>query len=132
MTEQMIKETETHKIRQNSNVAQRIIYTVSSVILAVLGFRFVFRLFGANPDNGFVRVIYALTKPFVGIFEGIFSTATIEGAETTAVFEPATLIAMVVFALIFGIILKLITPSRGNRFESTEYTKYDKSETIDQ
>jgi type IV secretory pathway VirB3-like protein len=132
MTEQMIKETETHKIRQNSNVAQRIIYTISSVILAVLAFRFIFRLFGANPDNGFVRVVYALTKPFVGIFEGIFSTATINGAETTVVFEPATLIAMVVIALVFWVVLKLITPSRGNRFESTEYTKYDKSETTDQ
>jgi len=27
MTEQMIKETETHKMRQNSNVAQRIIFS---------------------------------------------------------------------------------------------------------
>jgi hypothetical protein len=132
MAEQMIKETETHKIRQNSNLVQRIIYTVSSVILAVLAFRFIFRLFGANPDNGFVRVIYALTKPFVAIFEGIFSTATIGSAETSVVFEPATLIAMVVIALISWIVLKLITPSRGNRFESTEYTKYDKSETIEQ
>jgi hypothetical protein len=39
---------------------------------------------------------------------------------------------MVVVALIFWVVLKLITPSTGNRYESTEYTKYDKSETIDQ
>ncbi|HSL86329.1 MAG TPA: hypothetical protein VK861_05305, partial [Bacteroidales bacterium] len=62
MTEQMITETETHKIKQNSNIVQRIIYTISSVILAALAFRFIFRLFGANPDNAFVRVTYAFTK----------------------------------------------------------------------
>lgn len=132
MTEQMTRETETHKIKQSSNVAQRIIYTISSVILVLLAFRFIFKLFGANPDNVFVRGIYAFTQLFVGIFEGIFSTATINGAETTAIFEPATLIAMVVIALIFSVVLKFITPSRGNRFESTEYTKHDKSERIDQ
>ena len=87
MTEQMVKETETHKIKQNSNVAQRIIYAVSSVILAVLAFRFIF-IFGANPDNAFVSVIYAFTKSFWVVFEGIFPTATIEGVDTTAVFEP--------------------------------------------
>lgn len=132
MTEQMTRERETHQVKQNSNVAQRIIYTISSVILAVLAFRFIFKLFGANPDNAFVRAVYAVTQPFVGIFEGIFSTATINGAEATAVFEPATLIAMVVISLIFWVVLKLITPSRGNRYESTEYTKHDKKERIDQ
>ena len=130
MTEQMTKETETYKTKQDSNIAQRIIYTIFGVISAVLAFRLIFKLLGANPENVFVRGIYAFTQPIVGVFEGIFSSATINGAETTSVFEPATLIAMVVIALIAWVVLKLITPRSGNRFEKTEYTKHNKSENI--
>ena len=127
MTEQMTKETETHKTKQDSNIVQRIIYTIFGVISAVLAFRLIFKLLGANPENVFVRGIYAFTQPIVGIFEGIFSSATINGAETTASFEPSTLIAMVVIALITWVVLKLITPRSGNHFEKTEYTKHEKS-----
>ena len=131
MAEQVTKETETHKIKQDSNIAQRIVYTLSGVILAVLAFRFVFKLLGANSENVFVRGIYAFTQPIVGIFEGIFSPATINGAGTPAGFEPATLIAMVVIALITWVVLKLMTPRSGNRLEETEYTKHNKSAKID-
>jgi uncharacterized membrane protein len=123
MTEQMTTETEMHKTKQDSNIVQRIIYTIFAVISAVLAFRLIFRLLGANPENVFVRGIYAFTQPIVGIFEGIFSSTTINGAETTAVFEPATLIAIVVIALIAWVVLKIITPRSGNRLERTEYTK---------
>jgi len=130
MVEQMTKKTKIYKTKQDSNIVQRIIYTIFGVISAILAFRLIFKLLGANPENGFVRGIYAFTRPIVGIFEGIFSSATINGAEITAVFEPATLIAMVVIALITWFVLKLITPPRGNRFENTEYTNHNKSENI--
>ncbi len=39
--------------------------------------------------------------------------------ETTAILEPATLIAMVVIALIFWVVRKFITPRSSNCFEST-------------
>ena len=126
MVEQVTKETETYKVKQDSNVVQRTIYTISGAILAVLAFRFVFKLLGANPDNGFTRGIYAFTQPIVGIFEGIFSSSNINGAEMAAGFEPATVIAMVVIALITWVILKLITPRRGNRIEEAEYTQQNK------
>jgi len=131
MTEQMTKETETYKTKHDSNIVQRIIYTIYGLISAVLAFRLIFKLLGANPENVFVRGIYAFTQPVVGIFEGIFSSVAINGAETTAVFEPATLIAMVVIALIAWAIMKLITPRSGNRFEKTEYMQHNRSEKID-
>jgi hypothetical protein len=130
MTEQMIKETEMRQTKQDSNLVQRIIYAISTTITAVLAFRFIFKLFGANPENVFVRGIYAFTQPIIGVFEGIFSSVTMNGAETTAVFEPATLIAIVAIAIITWVVLKLITPRSGNRAEKTEYTKYGKSEDI--
>ena len=97
------------------NIVQRIIYTIYGLISAILAFRLIFKLLGANPENVFVSGIYAITQPVVDIFEGIFSSAAINGAAGTAVFEPATLIAMVVIALIVWAILKLITPRSGNR-----------------
>jgi hypothetical protein len=61
----------------------------------------------------------------VGIFEGIFSRGTATGAETTAVFEPATLIVMVVIGLIAWGVLRLMTPHTGIRVERTETTGHD-------
>jgi ABC-type Co2+ transport system permease subunit len=123
--EQMTKETETRKTKQDNNTTQRIIATILGVIGVTLAFRLIFKLLGANPGNGFVSGIYAVTQPFVGIFEGIFSRTAINGAEATGVLEPATLISMVVIAIIAWAVLKLITPLKGNRFESTEYTKHN-------
>jgi hypothetical protein len=119
------KKTETLKIKQNSNIVQRTIGTIFGLIEVTLAFRLIFKLLGANPEHGFVRGIYAVTQPFVAIFEGIFSRIATNGAETTAVFEPATLIAMVVIVLIAWAVRKLITPRSGNRSEKTEYTKHD-------
>lgn len=124
--EQMTKETETSKTQQDSNTTQRIIATILGVMGVTLAFRLIFKLLGANPGNGFVSGIYAVTQPFVGIFEGIFSPAPINGAEAAGVLEPATLISMVVIAIIAWAVLKLITPLSGNRIESTEYTKHQK------
>lgn len=128
MAEQISKETETYKTKQDSNIVQRVIYTIFGLITAVLAFRLIFRILGANPENGFVRSIYALTQPLVGIFEGILSQTAIGGSESAATFEPATVIAMVVVALIAWVVLQLITPRSGNRIEKTEYTKQNKSE----
>ena len=121
----MNKQTETRNIKLESQTAQRNVGIIFSVIEIILAFRLVFKLLGANPNNYFVHGIYAATQFFVGIFEGIFSQVTTSGAEATAVFEPATLIAIVVIALIAWVVLKLITPRIETRVERTEYTEHD-------
>ena len=69
------------------------------------------------------RASYTGNQIIVGIFEGIFSQVLTDGVETTGVFEPATLIAMV--AVIAWVVLKLIMPRNGSRFERTEYIELD-------
>jgi len=123
--EQMTRQTETRNTEPESHTAKRIVGVIFAVIEVILGFRLIFKGLGANPTNGFVTGIYAVTQFLVGIFEGIFSRATTSGAETTAVFEPATLIVMVVIALIAWVVLKLMTPHIGTRVERTEYTEHD-------
>ena len=81
-------------------------------------------MLGANPNNSFVQDIYTGTQFIVGIFEGNFSQVPTNGVETTGVFEPATLIAMVVVAVIVWV-LKLIMPRNGSRFERAEYMELD-------
>ena len=123
--EQMTRQTETRNIKHDSNTAQRVTGIVFTVIEVFLAFRLIFKLLGANPDNGFVRGIYAITQFLVGIFEGIFSKVTAAGLEYKAVLEPATLIAMIVIALIAWGVSKMITPRSFNRVESTRVMEHD-------
>jgi heme/copper-type cytochrome/quinol oxidase subunit 4 len=126
--EQVTKQSETRNTEPESHTANRIVGVIFAVIEVILAFRLIFKGLGANPTNGFVRGIYAVTQFLVRIFEGIFSRATTSGAETTAVFEPATLIVMVVIALIAWVVLKLMTPHTGTRVERTEYTEHHDQE----
>lgn len=121
----MARQTVTRNTSQENHTLQRIVGAIFGIIEALLAFRLVFRLLGANPGNGFVSGIYNVTKPIVDIFQGIFSRVTTDGLETTAIFEPATLIAMIVVALIAWVVFKLISPRTGNRVEKTEYTQDD-------
>lgn len=123
--DQMSQQTETRDTKAESNTSKRIVGVIFAVIEVVLAFRLIFKGLGANPTSGFVRGIYGATQFLVSIFEGIFSRGTTSGAETTAIFEPATLIVMVVIGLIAWGVLRLMTPHTGTRVERTETTGRD-------
>ena len=92
--------------------ASRVVYYILGVLEALLAFRLVFRLLGANPNSGFVSFIYSITRVFLVPFTTIFRSAATEGIETTAVLEPGTIIAMIVYALIAWGIVKLFIVMR--------------------
>ena len=92
---------------------QHIIYYIAGAVEVLLIFRLFFRMTGANPSSGFVAFIYSFSDFFIFPFRAIFGNATAPGAETTAVFEPATLIALVVFAILAWGIAKLIAIIAG-------------------
>lgn len=119
MEERTKKTGKTYESGSN-HLIQRVIGIIFIIIEVILGFRLIFKLLGANAENFFVKLIYDVSQIFVGVFEGIFSTASTEGLETKAVFEPATLIAMVVIAIIAWIILKLIKPRDKRKVEKEE------------
>lgn len=85
-----------------------ILYFFLALLEALLIFRFLLKLTAASQASSFVATIYAITGFFVMPFEGIFRKAYIDTASTTSVFEPALLVAMIVYALLFGGIVKLI------------------------
>lgn len=111
---------ETRHTTTEGNLGRRIALVISSIIEALLVFRFFFKLIGANASNVFVNGIYSFTQPLVGIFEGIFSTASTPGAETEAIFEPATLIAIIVVALIAWAIMKLMPTSSTSQVQRSQ------------
>ena len=79
-------------------VAQRIIYYVGGVIIALLLVRFVLQLLGANDANGFVDFIYALSGIFVAPFYGIFGEPIVGRAQ----FETSTLVAIIVYGILLS------------------------------
>ena len=77
-------------------------YFILGVLEVIMGLRLLFRLLGANTDNGFITFLYNLSHVFVGAFGGIFNDQAIG---STHVFETSTVIAMLIYALIaWGIV----------------------------
>jgi len=92
---------------------QRLVYYIAGAIEILIVFRLIFKLTGANPSSGFISFIYTLSGFFVFPFQAIFGNTIAPGAETTAVFEPASLIAIAVYAVLAWGIAKLIAIIAG-------------------
>lgn len=88
--------------------AENIMYYILGILEVVLAFRFVLKLLGANPASGFVDFVYGLSGIFVAPFNAIFTTGEAAGNVVKAELEPATLIAMLVYALIVWGVVRLI------------------------
>lgn len=97
-------------VSQNMNV----VYYILGIVEALLLFRLLFRVLGANPANSFVSFLYSLTRnliaPFSGIF-GIYETGTVG----QYILEPATIIAMVVYAVLARGIVGMIRLRHPNK-----------------
>ena len=81
---------------------ERIVWTILGLLEMLLGLRFVLKLIGANPGSGFSEFIYGITAVFVAPFVGLIRTPVAGGS----VLELTTLIAMVVYALFFWLIVR--------------------------
>jgi hypothetical protein len=84
------------------------IYYILGVIEVLLGFRLVFKMLGANAGNGLVNALYTMTKGLTAPFSGIFSIFAKRSAAVSVVFEPATILAMIIYAIIAVGIINLI------------------------
>lgn len=84
------------------------VYYILGIIEILLGFRLILKLLGANPVSGFVNFIYTVSGIFEYPFRGIFRAPSTQGFETKAVFEPSTIVAMIVYAIVAWGIARLI------------------------
>lgn len=89
---------------KSSTVIYKVLYFILAVIEILLATRFTLLLLGANINAGFSQFIKVLTDPLMAPFAGIFPTR--QGESGT--FSFSIIVAMIVYALIFWGIVKLI------------------------
>lgn len=89
--------------------AEQIIYLVLAILEVLLAIRLVLKLLAANPDAGFSALIYGITAPFVAPFQGVFGNPSAQGN----VLDVATVLAMIVYALLAWIIVRVIEATRN-------------------
>jgi hypothetical protein len=85
------------------------VWYILGLLEALLAFRFVLKLLGANPYAGFTSFIYGITYIFASPFLNVFRITRVEGS----VFEWSTLVAMLVYWLIAIAIIRLFLMSKS-------------------
>ena len=84
------------------------------VIDVIVAARFLGKLFGASSQSAFVNGIYQVSAPLVAPFTGIFGDT---GSKTNT-FETASLVALVVYAVIgwgLVVLIRIITAPHGTK-----------------
>jgi uncharacterized protein YggT (Ycf19 family) len=84
--------------------AIEIIYLVFGIVNGLLFVRLILKALGTNPDAPFSSFIYGLTDFLLGPFKGLLP-ATVSGR---SIFEPAVLIAIVIYALLAWVLAKIV------------------------
>ncbi len=112
MTEKTIitEDNNNQQVNQNNNsvtsTIAHLVWLIAMIIVVLLGIRFFFVLFGANPANGFVNFIYSVSYPFARPFFGIFAYKINYGI---ARLEVASLVAIAIYIIAAFIISRLLT-----------------------
>lgn len=94
------------------SILTNIVWYIVGFIEVILLLRFVLKLLGANPSNGFVDLVYTVSGVFTAPFDSIFGVTTPPAGDVNSVFEPSILVAAAVYALIGWGIVKLINLNR--------------------
>lgn len=100
------------------------IYLIFGVIAGLVAVRFILRALGASPNADFGAFIYGLTEPLVRPFVGLFGTSQVDGA----VFEPQSLVAIIVYALVGWLLGRLVAIRMGEtRTAQVRTTTHEKT-----
>jgi YggT family protein len=82
------------------------IFWLVGILEILLGLRFLLRLFGANPQNEFARLINNLSAPFIAPFSTLFVSPTFGGS--AYIFDVNIAIAIVAYALLSYLAVSLV------------------------
>lgn len=83
--------------RQKMRKTDQALWLLLSIVEILIGMRVFLKLIAANPQSGFASFVYTLSAPLLAPFNGLTQTPSANGA----VLEIPSLIAMVVYALLF-------------------------------
>lgn len=82
----------------------QLIWLFALVLEILIAFRIFLKAIAANPQAGFAKFVYGVTKPFLAPFAGLISNPSI----SESVLEFSSFIALVVYALLFWLIIHVI------------------------
>jgi uncharacterized protein YggT (Ycf19 family) len=82
------------------------IFWLTGMLEILLGIRFLLRLFAANPENEFARMINNLSAPFIAPFSTLFISPT--SVSKANIFDLNILIAIVAYALLSYLAFSLV------------------------
>jgi len=91
-----------------------VVWFIVGVVDIFVAARFLGKLFGASAQSAFVNFMYQVSSPMVAPFTGIFGDT---GTKTNT-FETASLVAIVVYAVIgWGIValIRIVTAPHGTK-----------------
>jgi uncharacterized protein YggT (Ycf19 family) len=103
----------TEKGRYNFRAAA-FVGLIVGIVDVLVAARFLGKLFGASSESAFVNFIYQVSSPLVAPFTGIFGNS----GSSTNIFETASLVAIVVYAVIgwgLVILIRIVTAPHGTR-----------------
>lgn len=90
--------------RQAIYKATQLIWLFFGILEALIGFRIVLRMIGANPASWFTAFVYQLTDIFLWPFQNIVVNPSFQGF----VLEITSFIGMLVYALVAWAIVRLV------------------------
>jgi uncharacterized protein YggT (Ycf19 family) len=99
--------------RYNFRAAAVVGFIVGAVDILIAA-RFLGKLLGASSQSAFVNFIYQVSGPLVAPFKGIFGN----GGSSSNSFETASLVAIVVYAVIgWGLVMliRIVTAPKGTK-----------------
>lgn len=114
-----VRSTQVKSSATGSQTVEYLIYFFFGLLEILLAFRLVLKLMGASVGSAFVGFIYGITGLFILPFEGIFRRGYAQGVETTSVLEPATVVAIIVYAVLAWGIVKLLQILSGEKQPET-------------
>jgi hypothetical protein len=81
----------------------RLIWLLAGILEGMIGLRVFLKLIAANPNSPFAGFIYTMTELFLFLFRGL----TLNPASGNAVLEVHALIAMLFYALVTWVLVRL-------------------------
>lgn len=87
----------------------QIVWYVLGIVEAILAFRLILKMLGANPNAEFTHFIYSISYPFTAPFVSVFQVIKMQ----SSIFEWTTVLAMFVYWVVAVGIIRLFLMSRS-------------------
>ena len=123
--EEHVVENVNLEYRESVYKVSQIIWLLFGGLEALIGIRVILMLIGANPGNWFAAFVYQLTQLFLWPFQNLIANPSVQNMTL----EVTSIIAMIVYALLGWLIVRLIWVI-FYRSPTSQVTTYDRDQGL--